>query len=122
METEIMKSEDNAVAVDLEGCVDECGVDYLSEYIVNIDIENLNDITFSKESFQKGVNKMSKLCGMISALVNVGIPPDMALNYLATQKANKATIDMSLKTIEMQTQANIESAKYEYCTTQKNTI
>ena len=80
-------------SMDLVSEIDSCdlpikNIGYLSEYINEINKDNISDIQYDKSKFEKGISKMSKICGMITALVNVGITPDNALAYISEYELN----------------------------------
>ena len=55
---------------------------------VELDLENItHQVKFDRKKFTEGVNSVAELCGQITALVNAGITPRDALDYLATKES-----------------------------------
>ena len=92
---------------------------YIDEFIISIDTEGVSNIAFDSTKFKNGVDSMSELCGKITALVNVGITPSMALTYLSDTDAIKAFMEHNLKVSEINADANIKSAIGAVSQTQK---
>ena len=90
---------------------------YLKDYIIYINTEGL-EINYKTEEFQEGINEMSKKCGMITALINCGITPDMAFSYFI----EKETMEYNLKLAEMKNKTDIECAKNIEANNEKNVI
>lgn len=76
-----------------------------------LNTDNLSDIMLDVDAFKKGVQEMSELAGRISALANVGIPPESALEYIATMQAGDMTFKLQSKLSEDNTSANIKIAE-----------
>ena len=83
---------------------------YIDEFIISIDTKSVSKIAFDSTKFKNGVDSMSELCGKITALVNVGITPSMALTYLSDTDASKAFMEHNLKVSEINADANVKSA------------
>ena len=92
---------------------------YIDEFIISIDTKNVSNIAFDLDKFKNGVDSMSELCGKITALVNVGITPSMALTYLSDTDASKAFMEHNLKVSEINADANVKSAIGAVSQTQK---
>lgn len=92
---------------------------YIDEFIISIDTKNVSNIDFDSIKFKNGVDSMSELCGKITALVNVGITPSMALTYLSDTDASKAFMEHNLKVSEINADANVKSAIGAVSQTQK---
>lgn len=92
---------------------------YIDEFIISIDTKNVSNIDFDSTKFKNGVDSMSELCGKITALVNVGITPSMALTYLSDTDASKAFMEHNLKVSEINADANVKSAIGAVSQTQK---
>lgn len=96
------------------------GTEYIKENILNISKSDLSKCIYDKKMFQNGINKVSELCGSITALVNVGITPSKAIDYLAEQESTKLMLDNSIELSRIQAEAAIKSSKNEVATFQKN--
>ena len=83
---------------------------YIDEFIISIDTKNVSNIDFDSTKFKNGVDSMSELCGKITALVNVGITPSMALTYLSDTDASKAFMEHNLEVSEINADANVKTA------------
>lgn len=92
---------------------------YIDEFIISIDTKSVSNIAFDLDKFKNGVDSMSELCGKITALVNVGITPSMALTYLSDTDASKAFMEHNLKVSEINADANVKSAIGAVSQTQK---
>ena len=92
---------------------------YIDEFIISIDTKSVSNIAFDSAKFKNGVDSMSELCGKITALVNVGITPSMALTYLSDTDASKAFMEHNLKVSEINADANVKSAIGAVSQTQK---
>lgn len=98
------------------------GDDYLEEFIQCIDPDNILDVEFDAEAFQRGVNAMSEMCGKITALVNVGLTPTMALSYIAGSEESKQVAAHNLEVSKVSAEASVEAAKYGASFAQKMSI
>lgn len=98
------------------------GDDYLEEFIQCIDPDNILDVEFDAEAFQRGVNAMSEMCGKITALVNVGLTPTMALSYIAGSEESKQIAAHNLEVSKVSAEASVEAAKYGASFAQKMSI
>lgn len=87
---------------------------FLEQNIIKIDTEYLSKSKINIQKFTEGVEAVSYLCGAITALVNVGITPNKAMDYIvdkeATEVAMKHNIDMS----NIQKDISIETAKLNF--------
>lgn len=95
---------------------------YILENIININKNNINDVVYDKNKFQNGVDKMSKVCGMITALVNAGITPDNALAYISETELNKQGTEATIEITKIQSEANVSASKYSSENSQRNMI
>lgn len=114
-------------SMDLVGGIDDCdlpikNIGYLSEYINEINKDNISDIQYDKSKFEKGISKMSKICGMITALVNVGITPDNALTYISEHELNEKGTEATLEITKIQADASVAVSKCGLEASQKNII
>lgn len=76
-----------------------------------IDTNNLSDCKLNKEAFQKGIDEVSELAGKITALANVGVPPESALEYFASMDAGNMTFKLQSKLSKEANDANIKIAE-----------
>ena len=66
-----------------------------------IDTSNIEECQYDKDEFQAGLNEYSRLAGKFTALMNVGLTPELALGYL-----------VNMETAIMTKEMNIEMAKH----------
>ena len=76
-----------------------------------IDTDNLSDCKLDKKAFQKGIDEVSELAGKITALANVGVPPESALEYFASINAGDMTFKLQSKLSKEANDANIKIAE-----------
>lgn len=93
-------------------------IDYIEDNIVDIDIQNIINCKFDKDKFQEGIDSVSNICGAVSALVNIGITPSMALSFIAEREGSKVAIDIH----KINSEAAIKSAKLIDINSQKNQL
>lgn len=93
--------------------------DYIEDNVLLLDTGNLSKIVLDKKAFEEGVNEVSKLCGKIVALCNVGITPSMALSYISEKEASDKVGEYNLKISQMNADATVESSKYGMSSVQK---
>lgn len=87
-------------------------IDFSNQYIIELNkSDELNNLGFDLKSFKNGVKKMSELCGMITALSNVGVSPIMALQYISNREDMAESITSNEKLAELSNKSNIECAK-----------
>lgn len=84
------------------------------ENLIPMDTSNLEDVEIPVEPFKQGVADVAYLCGAISALVNVGINPNRAMDYVVEKQLMASTMEHNLKVAEIQKESSVESAKYGY--------
>lgn len=111
-------NEDDIEEVEL----DSNNVEFLDEYIRSINTSNIKNVQYDNQKFQSGITKMSKICGMITALVNVGITPNDALSYISERNLNKQGTDATLEITKIQADANVAASRYGLENSQKNII
>lgn len=58
---------------------------------------NLEDIHYDEEEFQQGVKDYSRTAGKITALLNVGLTPEMALSYIVNMETAILTKEMNVE-------------------------
>lgn len=80
---------------------------------IEIDVEDYN-----QEEFQRGIKDSSYLAGQITALLNAGVSEGFVLDFLL----NQATIDHNIKAAEVNKEMNIEIAKNQRITVEKNEL
>jgi len=81
--------------------------------------ENLvEEIEFNSEAFQEGVDSVSCVCGKLTALINVGLTPENALEYLMNQEIIESNYRMGL----LDKEKTIAVAKEHCIAVEKNSI
>lgn len=86
---------------------------YLSENLVELKKIKPGSISINTEKFQDGVDSMSKLCGQISALINIGINPNKAMDYIVDKEASMDMMMHNIKITEISSQAAVNAARFE---------
>lgn len=69
--------------------------------------ENLTEVEFDEKAFQEGINEISKTCGIITGLFNVGCSEAFILDLIL----NRETIKHNLESAKINNDANVEIAK-----------
>lgn len=64
-------------------------------------------IDYDIEAFNEGVESMSKFCGKVASLINLGVTPDAALNYFS----HKAELSTSKEITKMESDCRVECSK-----------
>lgn len=90
MEEDCDDNESKEKCCDCDDCECECEDNRINEEIVQ-NIVAASD-WLDPDSFEKGVNEVSELCGKIAALAAVGIDPVQALNYFGSVMENEYAI------------------------------
>ncbi len=85
---------------------------------ISIDTTNLVEVKFDKANFQKGMKDASYLCGMLTALMNVGISAVDALAYCM----NESTMDNNIKLNEMVNEVEMAKIKAELIYNEKRVL
>lgn len=85
--------------------------DYIAENIICLDIAELENSSYNIQSFNDGVKSVSRLAGQITGLVNIGITPSMAFNYLIEKEALKETIAHNMEISKLDTKNNLAIAE-----------
>ena len=85
---------------------------------ISIDTTNLEEVKFDKTNFQKGMKDASYLCGMLTALMNVGISAVDALAYYM----NESTMDNNIKLNEMVNEVEMSKIKAELIANEKKVL
>lgn len=96
--------------------------DYISDTIILLDTDRLSNFSLDEASFKKGIDSVSELCGAITALVNVGITPSKAMEYLIDKAAAREAMAHNIEMANIQAKATVESSKYESVAIQKNSL
>lgn len=76
-----------------------------------IDTSNIHECKYNKNEFNKGVAEMSRTAGMITALVNAGLMPSEALEYICAINTNEMTYKLQTELSKQSNDANIAVAK-----------
>ena len=99
---------------------EETTFDDLTEKLmrISIDTTNLEEVKFDKANFQKGMKDASYLCGMLTALMNVGISAVDALAYCM----NESTMDNNIKLNEMVNEVEMAKLKAELICNEKKVL
>nr|DAO97751.1 MAG TPA: hypothetical protein [Caudoviricetes sp.] len=88
--------------------------DYLDENLILIDTEKLGDCKIDVQKFREGIESVSFLCGAITALVNVGINPNKAMNYLIDKEAAESAMQHNIDIANIQKETSIETSKLNF--------
>lgn len=89
--------------------------------VITLNFKNeTKDVSIDIEAFKKGISSVSELCGAITALVNVGINPHKAMDYIVDKEASKEIFENNLAVAKIQGDANISALKSEIASMQKN--
>jgi len=88
------------------------------DYILELDIENLDDAKFDAEKFQKGLDDISEICGQICGLTNVGVSVADAFGYIL----NSQTINHNLETQKLINENNVEVSRINSIKIQEQTL
>lgn len=95
---------------------------YLFSNILSINKGNISDSCIDRDLFVKGVKSVSELCGAITALVNIGVHPNKAMDYLAEKEFAIDNRAHNLELTKIQAETGIAISKNENGNMQKNTI
>lgn len=89
--------------------------------VINLNFaESTKGVAVDIEAFQKGISSVSELCGAITALVNVGINPHKAMDYLVDKEASKEIFAHNIEIAKIQSDSTISTLKSEVTNIQKN--
>ena len=112
------KLKDNIEGLFSDSLADDFPMDFIT-----MDLENIaNKVQFDCQKFADGVDSMAELCGQITALVNVGITPRDALDYIATKEATNSLTTNNLEIAKVKSDADKELAKHEFLQSQKTIL
>ncbi|WP_310877150.1 hypothetical protein [Priestia megaterium] len=87
----------------------------VSEQLPPIEIQ-MED--YDQDEFHRGIKDSSYLAGQITALLNAGVSEGFVLDFLL----NQATIDHNIRAAEINKEMNIEIAKNQRITVEKNEL
>lgn len=80
--------------------------------LINLmDTSNICDIKYDKEAFNKGVAAMSEVAGKITALVNAGLAPSEAIEFIGALECNDITYKLQTTLADKQNDASIKVAE-----------
>lgn len=88
--------------------------DYIKENILKIRTSHLNECSIDIQDFKEGIKSVSYLCGAITALVNAGITPTKAMDYIVDRDATEKALDFNLRMADIQNKTAIETAKMNF--------
>ena len=101
--------------IDVCGCehCDPCIDDAEGQFaLINLmDTRNISDCKYNRNEFYKGISEMSKTAGMITALVNAGLSPSEALEYICADSTNRLTYKLQTELGKQNNDASIAIAK-----------
>lgn len=122
VEVEVINAQDTVDNEDMCAC-GHCAVpeDEMSHnLLINvIDTSNIQECRYNKNEFDNGVAEMSRTAGMITALVNAGLMPSEALEYICAINTNEMTYKLQTELSKQSNDANIAVAKISGETTMK---
>lgn len=95
------------------GHCDPCMDDTEGQFaLINLmDTRNIADCKYNRNEFCKGISEMSKTAGMITALVNAGLSPSEALEYICADSTNRLTYKLQTELGKQNNDASIAIAK-----------
>ena len=74
---------------------------------IDINVDDLNDITIDKSEFKKGIKQYSSIAGAFTVLNSVGYPKDLIHEFLI----NRETVEFQLALNEQTCESNEKQAK-----------
>lgn len=77
---------------------------YIKEKMEDFDTVS---VEYDIDAFNDGVESMSKFCGKVASLINLGITPDAALNYFS----HRAELSTSKEITKMESDCRVECSK-----------
>lgn len=99
------------------GCIDNPDYEMVLDPIM-IGTDNLDEVCFNKNEFQRGLDEISYVCGMLTGLMNIGLNSVDALNYLVNIKV----LENNIKVSEINKEASIDVAKETSLQIEKNSL
>lgn len=80
--------------------------------LINLmDTSNINTVKYNRHNFEKGVAEMSEIAGKITALVNAGLSPSEAIEYIGATEANSMTYKLQTALSKESNDTSIAVAK-----------
>lgn len=80
--------------------------------LINLmDTANINTVKYNRHNFEKGVAEMSEIAGKITALVNAGLSPSEAIEYIGATEANSMTYKLQTALSKESNDTSIAVAK-----------
>ena len=80
--------------------------------LINLmDTSNINTVKYNRHNFEKGVTEMSEIAGKITALVNAGLSPSEAIEYIGATEANSMTYKLQTTLSKESNDTSIAVAK-----------
>lgn len=80
--------------------------------LINLmDTSNINTVKYNRHNFEKGVAEMSEIAGKITALVNAGLSPSEAIEYIGATEANSMTYKLQTALSKENNDTSIAVAK-----------
>lgn len=80
--------------------------------LINLmDTSNINTVKYNLHNFEKGVAEMSEIAGKITALVNAGLSPSEAIEYIGATEANSMTYKLQTTLSKESNDTSIAVAK-----------
>lgn len=119
---EVLEMMNNPPVENVEYHSEEQIEDYIYENIIELNTLDVSELTLDATKFKTGMDSVAELCGAITALVNVGITPSKAMEYLMEKEAAQEAMKHNIEMGNIQANAAIESAKYESVLTQRNSL
>lgn len=86
--------------------------------MISVDISNLSDIKFNEKRFQKGIDDISYVCGIITGLINVGVTAVDALAYVMAEHSLENNIEIN----KIASDAEVEKSKIKNLQSDKNDL
>jgi hypothetical protein len=111
--------EDNDL-YDYNGTEQECQsqIEYIPMNISNLCKDNTMDIQYDESKFKDGVNDYSYIAGALTALLNTGLSPELAVQYILAQDEIKQNIKMT----KINTESNEKVAERQQTLMEKNSL
>lgn len=78
---------------------------------IELDITNILKSKFDAKAFSDGLKSISKIAGMITGLTNVGVAPEVALDYIAGKETREDTKILQEKLAIEDNETQIKIAK-----------
>ena len=80
--------------------------------LINLmDTSNINTVKYNRHNFEKGVAEMSEIAGKITALINAGLSPSEAIEYIGATEANSMTYKLQTALSKESNDTSIAVAK-----------